>query len=241
MRIFTNNKLIRRYSRIGQYSSIGGLVILLAGLVISFTRPEMASLSLIALVIGFILSQIGIGVSNRYVRPPRPDQALNQALKGLDRRHTLYHYIAPTAHLLTGPTGMWVLVPKPQRGRITFEKGRWRQRGGVGLAYMKLFAQETIGRPDLEIGGEVDSIVKFLKKHLPDLEFPAPQAALLFTNDKAEVDAPDAPVPTMPVKYFKEYLRKSGKERTARLSPQQLDALQTLLEADITPAEEEEG
>ena len=236
MRIITNDRHIRRYARVGQFTSLGGLLLLVAGLIISFVRPEQVSLSLAALLLGFALSQIGIFFGNRYARVPRPDQALNQALKGMDRYHTLYHYIAPTAHLLAGPTGMWILLPKPQRGKITYEKGKWRQRGGFGLAYLRIFAQEGIGRPDLEIGAEIESVRKFLKKQIQDIAFPEPQAALLFTNDKAEVAAENAPIPTLAVKQVKDYIRKNSK--AARLSPEHLDALRDLLEAGVVEESE---
>lgn len=237
MQIYTNDKHIRRYARIGQYTSIGGLLLLVAAMVIQFTRQDLFSLSLAGLLFGFALSQVGIYLGNRYARSPRPDQALNLALKGLDRRFSLYHYVAPTAHLLSGPSGLWVLLPKVQRGRITFEKGRWRQRGGAGLAYMKIFAQEGIGRPDLEISAEVESVKKFLQKELPDVTFPEPRAALLFTNEKARVDAPDAPVPTLPIKQLKDLIRKSGKVKEGRMSPDQIAALGDVLEAPFREGE----
>ncbi len=234
MRIITNDRLIRRNARIGQITSLGGLVLLVTGLIISFTNQEQVALSLGALILGFGLSQVGIFLGNKYARFPRPDQALNKALKGMDRYHTLYHYIAPTAHLLTGPSGIWMLFLKPQRGKITYEKGRWRQRGGPGLAYMKIFAQENIGRPDLEIGAEIESFRKFLSKEVPDTKFPDPQAVLLFTNDKAEVNADNAPIPTLPVGKLKDLIRKSAKDRAIRMAPEQMEALQKVLEADVT-------
>ncbi|HUF38929.1 MAG TPA: hypothetical protein VMN57_10425 [Anaerolineales bacterium] len=234
MRIVTNETHIRKYARAGQITSLAGLLLLVAGLVISFVRPEQVPLSLAALLLGFALSQVGIFLGNRYARSPRADQALNAALKGVDRQHTLYHYIAPTPHFLAGPTGMWILIPKPQRGRITYEKRRWRQRGGVFLSYLRIFAQEGIGRPDLEIGAEIDTLKKFLKKELPELEFPDPNPVLVFTNPRAEIAADDAPVPTVPISVLKHAVRDQAKQRGGKLSPEQLAALTGILEAGIS-------
>ena len=234
MRIVTNERHIRRYARAGQLTSLGGLLLLVAGLLISFLRPEQVALSLAALLFGFALSQVGIFLGNRYARSPRGDQALNAALKGIDRTHTLYHFIAPTAHFLAGPSGMWILLPKPQRGRITYEKGRWRQRGGVFLSYLRIFAQEGIGRPDLEIGAEVDSLKKFLKKEIPDHDFPDPKPVLVFTNERAEIDADDAPIPTLPITNLKNLIRTQSKEKGGKLTPEQLSALTGVLEADLS-------
>jgi hypothetical protein len=234
MRIVTNERHIRKFARTGQITSLAGLLLLVAGLVISFVRPEQVALSLAALLLGFVLSQVGIFFGNRYARSPRGDQALNLALKGIDREHTLYHYIAPTGHFLAGPGGMWILIPKPQRGRIVYERGRWRQRGGIFLSYLKIFAQEGIGRPDLEIGGEIDALKKFLKKEIPDHEFPDPNPVLVFTNERAEIDAGGAPVPTVPIANLKDLIRKQSKEKGGKLTPEQLEALTGVLEANIS-------
>jgi hypothetical protein len=232
MRIVTNVKLIERNARIGKIVSITGLLILVAGMVISFRNEEQIILSFAALLIGFALSQVGIYYGNRYSRFPRADRALNDALKGLDRQHTIYHDASPVSHLLVGPSGVWVLIPRHQQGKITFEKGRWKQKGGFMLSYMKLFAQESIGRPDLEIGAEIETVNRFLASKLPETTLPAIQAALLFSNPKAEVDAPDAPFPTLPMDKLKKTIRNYSKEKEVRLAPEKAAAIQDALEAD---------
>ena len=53
--------------------------------------------------------------------PPTPDELIDQALKGLDKKYTLYHYSIPVSHLLVGPAGVWILLPYYQRGTITYK------------------------------------------------------------------------------------------------------------------------
>ncbi len=213
MDIVTNQSLVHRNARIGQISSLVGLLILAGGMYISFTQPQLFGLSLAALLVGFALSQIGIYFGNRWSRRPRPDEILNQALKGLDDRFHLYHFSTPASHLLVGPAGVWVLLPRHQRGTITYEeeKGRWRQRGGN--LYLKIFAQEGLGRPDLEINGELSTAQDYLKKLLPEVEVPEVQAALIFTNDQTDVQADNAPTPTLHVKKLKDFIRKEAKNK----------------------------
>jgi hypothetical protein len=213
MEIISNDRLIKRNARIGQVTSIGGLIILAGGMFISFTRPEMFSISLIALLVGFGLSQIGIYFGNRWGRRPRPDEMLNDALKGLDGRYSLYHYATPTSHLLVGPAGVWVLMPRQQAGTITYDenKNRWRQKGGN--LYLKIFAQENLGRPDLEIGAEIHAVTSFLEEHLDQEEIPDVQAALVMTNEKCEVDAENAPAPTLEKRKLKDFVRKTAKAK----------------------------
>lgn len=211
MDIITNERLILRNARIGQVTSIVGLVVLAGGMFISFTRPEYFTISLIALLLGFGLSQIGIYFGNRWGRRPRPDEILNTALKGLDGRYRLYHYSTPTSHLLVGPAGVWVLMPRHQAGRITYDeaKKRWRQKGGN--LYLKIFAQENLGRPDLEIGSEIHAVSSYLEGYLPEEDVPEIQAALVLTNEKTEVDADNAPAPTLDIRKLKDFIRKTAK------------------------------
>lgn len=211
MEVISNERLIRRNARIGQVSSIAGLLVLAGGMYISIARPQYFSLSMVALLVGFALSQVGIYFGNRWSRRPRPDELLTQALKGLDGRYSLYHYTTPASHLLVGPVGIWVLVPRHQRGTITYQNNRWRQKGGN--LYLKVFAQEGLGRPDLEIGSEVEAVRRYLARLLPDDEIPPIQAALIFTNERTEVLADDAPIPTLHVRRLKEFIRKLAKNK----------------------------
>ena len=211
MEIITNERLIQRNARIGQITSIVGLFVLAGGMFISFTRAELFLISLIALVVGFGLSQIGIYFGNRWGRRPRPDELLDTSLKGLDGRYSIYHYSSPTAHLLVGPAGVWVLLPRHQAGEITYDesKKRWKQKGGS--LYLKLFAQESLGRPDLEIGSEIHAVSSYLQDHLDEEQALDVQAALILTNEKAEVNADNAPAPTLPAKKLKDFIRKTAK------------------------------
>ena len=214
MEIETNEGLIRRNARIGQFTSLAGLLVLGIGMYISFARPELFGYSVASLLVGFALSQIGIYFGNRWSRRPRPDELVDQGLKGLDGRYTLYHFITPVAHLLVGPAGVFSIMPRHQRGTITYDevKNRWRHKGGNW--YLKLFAQEGLGRPDLEIGGEIDATERYLHKLLPgDREFPPVQALLVFTHEGTEVDAENAPTPTLHVKKLKDFIRKSAKNK----------------------------
>jgi hypothetical protein len=227
MEIISNDNLIKRNARIGQVTSILGLLVLAGGMFISFTRQELFYLSMISLVVGFALSQVGIYFGNRWGRRPRPDELVNTALKGLDGRYNLYHYRTPTSHLLVGPVGVWVLIPRGVRGTITYDekRHRWQQRGGN--LYLKIFAQEGLGRPDVEAGAEVEATTNYLQKLLPETTLPEVQAILLFTNEKTEVEADNAPIPTMHIRKLKEFIRKTAKGKT--LPPETVKQIQQVL------------
>ena len=148
MKIIKNEKLIKRNAQIGQWTSIGALAVLGLGMYISFNRTDLFIYSIAALLIGFTLTQVGMYMGNKFGRSPRPDEKLDAGLKGLQNEFSMYHFIAPASHLLMGPAGIWVLLPYHQRGEVTYSKNRWRNRGGGFLqGYMRIFGQESIGRP----------------------------------------------------------------------------------------------
>jgi hypothetical protein len=227
MKIITNDKLIKRNGFYGQAATIIGLVVLVGGMVVSFAFQAYASLAWVALLIGFALSQLGLYFGNRWGRHPRPDELIDQGLKGLNDQYTIYHYLTPAAHLLVGPSGLWIIMPYYQTGKIVYEKGRWRQKGGGALQkYLRAFAQEGIGRPDLEASAEVQSLSKYLQKQLPERELPVPQPALVFTSEKAELDVDNAPMLTLPLKKLKELVRKTAKDKP--ITPDEIQEINAL-------------
>lgn len=229
MRLITNPSLIKRNAAIGRYTSLAGLVVLIGGLAFSFLfppdqRPELQFVPLLTLLFGFLLSNLGIFYSNRWVRPPRPDEALDAALKGLDDRHVLYHYRLPASHVLVAPSGVYVLVPKRQGGAISYEGGKWRQVGHN--KFLAFFGQDGLGNPLAELASEVETLTKFFQKNLPEAGIP-PKGIVVFTNISATVEADGAPMPVLHTKKLKDYIRRQPKSLT--LSPAMLAQLDQLL------------
>jgi hypothetical protein len=214
MKIIKNEKLIQRNGKIGQWTSLAALAVLGVGMYISFQRPDLFFYSIGALIVGFAMTQIGMFFSNRWGRSPRPDEQLDAALKGLPGDTSIYHYVTPVSHLLVGPAGIWILRIYHQRGLVTYSKNRWRLSGGGFMqAYMTIFGQEGLGRPELEVASEVDSLKKFLAKQMEGSELPEIQAALVFTNEQAEIDDTGAPLPVLKLKQLKEFIRQKSKDR----------------------------
>jgi hypothetical protein len=229
MKIIKNEKLIKRNATIGNWTSVAALVILGGGMYISFKRTELFAYSLIALLVGFTLTQIGMYMGNKFGRSPRPDEKLDAGLKGLQNDFVMYHYTTPASHLLVGPGGVWVVMPYHQRGQVMFKKNRWRMSGGGFLqSYMRIFGQEGLGRPDIEIEGEISSLKKYLSKKMDESEIPEINALMVFTNDAVEIDGDDSPVPSMKLKQVKEFMRQKAKEK--KLSAEVLNQLKTVLE-----------
>jgi hypothetical protein len=241
MKISIDQKKVNRYRKIGQYTSLAALAVLLGGFVIAISQifttfqtgtdvpqldESMLTYSYLAMFIGLVLTQISLYFGNRWGKRESVDQTITNNLKGLDDRYTLYHYTGPVPHLLVGPAGILVLTPMYQAGRITYEGNRYRQ-SGVRF-FSRLFGQEGIGRPDLEAQGYLQDLERFMQKNLPEGKPIEPVAAIVFTNPKANLHIEGAPYPTMMVDKLKDFVRRKAKEQMASM-----DKLQPLL--DVLP------
>ena len=212
MKVVRNDRYIQTRSKIGRYASLGGLVVLAGGLLASFLgqqRPELITLSFVCLLIGFVLSQVGIYYGNRFVRSDRPDEVLTKALKGLDDRFILYHYQLPTPHVLLAPDACYVLSVQSQSGKVSAHGDRWKHP----LGWKWLFAwasQESIGNPAKAAQLEVETLQAQLAKKLPNVEVLL-TPVIVFSNPDVELDVYDTAVPVIHIKKLKDWLRGAGK------------------------------
>lgn len=235
MKIIKNEKLIKRNAKIGQYTNIAGLLLVFGTmffLIQLIQKPESATQTNTFIIwgvlfLGIALSQISMYFGSRFGR--RPDEALDKALKGLPGEHSIYHYTSPVPHLLVGASGVWLLLPYFIRGNITYKKNRWRVAGGgFAQSYLRLFGQESIGRPDLEADGQIASLQKFFKKKFEEgEEIPPISPILVFLDDKVEIDAADTPLPALQAKKLKEFLRKIDKGN--QLPPEDVERIKAAL------------
>lgn len=229
MRKITNEKLIARNQKIGNWATIAGLVLLFASVVIGFRYANLLSIALILTLAGFIVSQIGMFMINRYGGNPRADEILNKALKGLPNSTTIYHFMAPVSHMVVSPGGVWVINLRTIRGQIAYDEKRERYRhkgGGFLTGYLKIFGQGGLGRPNLEMKGDIGILEDFFKKNLPEELQPEVDSVLVFVDDEVELDVENPRHPTMHIKELKKFLREENKVK--RLSEDQMEAIKTL-------------
>ncbi|MCP4425531.1 MAG: NERD domain-containing protein [Chloroflexi bacterium] len=161
---------------------------------------------LVALAAGWTLSQIGIYLSHRYLRRPRPDEVLDEAVKKVARNGRFYHYLLPVPHILLTPEGVTLFIAKYQGGEISVEGDRWKQKG-VGIR--KFFGQEGIGNPTKEAEARVDILDKYLRKHAPDVEKVPIAPMIVFTSKGVHnLDVKTSRIPAMHYTKVKGYLRQ---------------------------------
>lgn len=215
MKVISNDKLIKRNRKLGNVCSILAIIVLGVGMFLSFKDKDGSLLpyTFSALIVGLLLFQLGNYYMGKWGRSPRPDERLSSALKGLDDKYTLYHYITPVSHLLIGPSGVICLIPFHQAGTITYDekKGRWKQSGGN--FFMKTFGGEGLGRPDNEIKFNLEDISRFIAKkeiHIAPYE---PEPVLVFTNENTTLSIENSPVAAISSSKLKDFLRKKAKDK----------------------------
>lgn len=216
MIVLRDDKRIARLAQIGKYASIAGMVLLLGGLVIAFTNyatvENVFFFQILALILGWLVSQVGIYLAQRYVRRPRPDEVLDKALSKVARDGRLYHYLLPAPHVLLLPTGVVVFVAKFQGGNITADVDKWKQTG-VGLR--KFFGQEGLGNPTREAESMVGALAAYIRKHAPSVEEVPIGALIVFTTEGLKtLDVKNSRIPAMHYSKVKGFLRQQKRQGT---------------------------
>lgn len=212
MIILRDDVRIARLKRISQITSFIGMGALLAGLLLVFI-PDTANLffyQLVALFVGWMLSQLGIYLGHQYLRSPRPDEVLDDVLRKIARNGRIYHYLLPAHHVLLLPTGIIVFVTKYQGGNISVEGDKWKQ-GGMGLR--RFFGQERLGNPSREAALSVEAVASYLNKHAPSVEEVPIAALIVFTNKgNKNLNLKNSNIPAMHYTKVKGYLRQQKRD-----------------------------
>jgi hypothetical protein len=214
MKVKTDSKFVAGKARLGKLTSLAGLVILTGGMVISFSKPELFEVSLLCLILGFGVASIGSYNVSRWVKPPRGDEVLEKALKGLSNKYQLFNYVLPSPHVLLAPFGVYVLFTKKQDGEIVYKgQNKWQQKKDMKRRFRLFFGgEQPLGNPAAEMASDVSSIQKYLSRNLPDDPIQVNGAIVFLSPDlKLTIDAADLPV--MLPKDLKKFLADEQKKQ----------------------------
>lgn len=230
MKVFRNDALIQRNKQISKYASLVGFVVLVGGLILGFVDPERYLLvQVLALPFGWLLSQVGLYMAHRYLRSPRPDEAIDEALGKVARGGRMYHYLLPVPHVLLMPTGPVVFLAKFQGGDISVEDDKWQQRG-VGIL-RKMFSQESLGNPTKEAENSVAALASFINKHAPSVEEVPIGAIIVFTSkNSGELDLEGSSFPAMHYTKLRGYFKQNAPRE--RLPAADYEALRQAFDAE---------
>lgn len=232
MQIIRDEVLVQRRRKLGQITSILGLVIVISGLVFTWVAPGknipeslLLYVPLLTLLVGFILSNIGIYFTNRWGRSPRPDEILDRSLKGLSREYKLYHFSLPSPHVLLSPNGPIVFVTKIEGGDFRVDGDKWKQGFSLGriLGFM---GREGLGNPAREAQYQIDQLRRFLTKQDPELAKNVPvQAAVVFLSDNVTLEVGETSVPVMRAAKLKGFVRSLADKPLPKADYAQLEGI----------------
>lgn len=221
MEAFVNEKKVKTNTEIGRWLSLGGLLVLIAGLIVSLTRPDLVFISLGSLIIGFFCTTVGAYYANHWMRVPRPDQVISDALKGISNQYHLYHYLLPVPHVLLGPTGIYLFRAYINDGQITFDGQRWKQKFSW-LRFLGFSGQDAITDPVHEVLYDVQHFRRWLAKRLPESEIPEIVPIIVFVRENVQLDLAETVVPVLTGSKLKRAFRNLIKERPDVLNTEQL-------------------
>jgi hypothetical protein len=147
MKILVDQRKVARRAAFANIGSVGGMLLLLGGVLLSLLKPDLSSLSSFFMIGGLFFAMVGIYLANRWVRKPRPEHSLEKALKGLNDSFRLYHYPALVCdHVLLAPQAVYVLYVINLNGSFIYKEGRWRERMSLGRA-LRYIVEEHVGDP----------------------------------------------------------------------------------------------
>lgn len=236
MRIYANNKLIAKKGVFGRRLSMVGLVILGLGMLASFAPGLIQKgidngsawaqnsfilwtfqggwlyLSMGALILGFVLGQIGNHYMRRFLRPTRPDMVIAKTLKGFDDRNRLYVWSSPIDLAFAGPAGLFAIVTRDVAGKIDLRDGKIH----TPFSFKKLlsfFGDEGSGRPLDEAKADAEKLSEWLNAQIGEETSILVKPLVIFTNEKADLTVENADVTVLQYKQLKSFLRGQLKNK----------------------------
>jgi hypothetical protein len=147
MKTIIDRQKVKKRSTIANIASVGGLLVLLASAVLPYFRPETSGIAYIPMIIGLFISMVGIYYANRWVRKPRPEVSLADALKTLNDSYRAYHYPSLLCdHILLTPSGVFALHIINLASVFSYTEGRWKESFTMGRA-LRYIVEERLGNP----------------------------------------------------------------------------------------------
>jgi hypothetical protein len=258
MKVYRNLSVIRSKEKRGRQITLAGLGILFLGLlssfipnwyppgqtapnaIVGFLQTNWAFISFGALALGFIASNIGSYYINRFAarRWPgtkqiaRPDELLERSLKGFDNKYSLFLWSLPQSnYLLVGPPGIFVFLVKGDKGTVSVEGDRWREKFSIGRIFTS-FTREGLGNPSRELAEDQDRVRELLQQGeasgqlgMDAADVPV-QGAVVFINPTVQLTTTNPSVPVVQSGDVKKVIR-DNKGRS--LNGQQLRAVTDFL------------
>ena len=224
MRIVTNKKLARRNRKVTNYLFFGTFGALILGFVVInaslFTNDTPNTLTLIAqsavLPVAFILTIVSVRMTNLWARVPRPENAIEDGLKGLSNKSVLYNYYHfPARHVLICPQGVFAIVTRWHDQQFTLRDDRFRSKRNFISKLFSAIRFDGIGKPFRDAAFAREHIQRAIDEVAPEVTV---QSLIVFVDPSVDVEFESKP--TVPVLYadpkrspnLKEFMRDAKRQ-----------------------------
>ncbi len=232
MRVVINQAKIKRNRQISHILFLVSLAGMGIGFFYTWTADPNAQTSQIScfiLPMLMLLTLISVRMANTWIREPRPEDVLEQSLKGLGQKYTIFHYLLPAPHVLVGPEGVYTLTTVWQEGQYAVKGKKWSGDGGIMRKVLGYMRQDLLGNPFADATLEAQQVQRLLDKIVPGSGVEV-QPLVVFISPKVEVEIED---PMLPVLFadpkrkpsLREYLKAQAKSGRQTLSQADMDKL----------------
>ncbi len=217
MNVLINQKTIKRsrlFSRICFYGFLGFLTL---GLVFTFYPiTPIRTLNLIItaffLLVCYCLLRINMSMANRWETKPRIDERITSALKGLTSDFYLCHYVTYNAHILIGPTCIWLIDTSDFSGEILFDEksDKWLSRvnGGFFERLIKPSRSPNVKKLEAQALKDWKKTLAVFKEKDPSIELQTPDFVLAFLDEHANPRSSSSRVSLIRLDKLKDFVRK---------------------------------
>ncbi len=206
MKSYTNEPYILRRKGIGRWTMYGGIALSIGAVVLIFQNEAAFLLSLIGVLVGTLLSQVGMVIYGRFGREPRMDEVLDGVMKGLDDEYAIFHYYLGTDHALFTPAGPYAILPKLEEGEIIHEDGGWFQITEKKLPFRRT-VKKSLAKIDKEALGATSSFQKHLDRLQPERDLEV-KPIIVFLNPQANLGSHETENLVVHGKKLKQALRR---------------------------------
>ncbi len=233
MKTFIDHRKVKRRSLISNLISVGGLLVLLSGVLVPFFLPKLVNVAQIWMIAGVGLSMIGIYFANRWVRKPRPEDSLDQALKSHNDSYHIFHYPSlPCEHVLLTPFGVVIIEVFNLAGDFSYKDGRWKEKMNLGRA-LRYIVEEHLGDP-VKNAHDLEEYLSGRLAQAIGSEHSVPiYSVVTFTHPAVRLDVKNSPVPVCKL----DKLNRHISMKIARLDPLIYEQIDSYLEHLTTKRE----
>lgn len=234
MRVVTNEAHLSRYRRLSHILFFVSLAGMAAGFFYTWTADPSTSTQISCFLLPALLfmTLISVRMANTWIREPRPERVLEESLKGIGRRYTLFQHILPAPHVLIGPEGVFTITPQWHERSYRVSGKKWSGDRGLFARLTGYMRQDLLGNPFNEAQLHAQEMQKLVDKIAPD-EGIEVQPLIVFTSPKVTLEIDD---PIIPVLYadpkkkpsLRGYLRDLKGQERPTLSEEHLDEIDRL-------------